>query len=134
MALVVHGGHNLTFDADIAFSTDGVNVDRLVEALAQVNARMKRGGAPVDAQMIRAAPFLHLDSDVGLLDLVPNPPGMPFDQLHERALKLTVGGEEVFVASLKDIKLMKIAAGRPQDLFHLAEIMTIEQAQREDAE
>lgn len=128
-AVILHGGSNITSDVDISFATDPTNTDRLVDALRRLDARLSRGNASVDRQLIQAAPFLHLASSIGPLDLIPRPQGVTFDKLLENAKAFVVGGERVLVASLADLKLMKEAAARPNDFFHIAEILTIEEAE-----
>jgi hypothetical protein len=128
MAAAAWGSTNVTVDCDIAFATDGDNIEVLAKALRQQNGRPVRGGGPdaVDPKLIAASPFLHLDSDVGLSDLIGRLPGVgAFDILHANAEERIIGSTVVRVAALDHIIAMKEAAGRVRDLLHLTELKAI---------
>ncbi len=64
--------------------------------------------------------FDEIETDLGRLDIVQGLEGVPsFDELHSRATKAEVLGVKVAVCSADDLRSMKRAAGRGQDLVDL---------------
>ena len=49
-----------------------------------------------------------------------------FDELRQRAVKITVDQRTFFVASIDDLIAMKQRAGRPRDLLDIAELRNIQ--------
>jgi hypothetical protein len=61
-----------------------------------------------------------IDTDLGRLDVVQGLDGVPsFDELRPRAAEAKVLGVNVAVCSVDDLRAMKRAAGRGQDLVDL---------------
>ena len=61
-----------------------------------------------------------IDTDLGRLDIVQGLDGVPsFDELYPRATNAEVLGIQVSVCSVEDLRAMKQAAGRGQDLVDL---------------
>ena len=50
-----------------------------------------------------------------------------FDELKQRAVKVTVDQRTFFVASIDDLISMKQRAGRPQDLLDIADLRRIQE-------
>ncbi len=50
-----------------------------------------------------------------------------FDEIRERAVKITIDGRVFFVASIPDLIAMKQRAGRPQDLLDIEQLEEIQQ-------
>ena len=48
-----------------------------------------------------------------------------FDELRQRAVKVTVDARTFFVASIEDLISMKRRAGRPQDLLDVAALQNV---------
>ncbi len=123
----IHGSPLNTNDLDICYSLEPRNLERLASALKEMNARLR--GAPddvtflLDAATLKAGDHFTFLTRFGALDILGTPSGSEgFKEMAKMAQKTKLDGLEVLVASLDDLIKMKLAAGRPQDLFH-AEIL-----------
>jgi predicted nucleotidyltransferase len=123
IAVQAHGYLRGTGDVDIVPRPTLLNLSRLGEVLADLEAEVLRAAASVnvtDPQLLKRAPLVPLLTRSGRLDLVniEHLAGAPrsYDELRSRALIVSLEGFEVAVAGLDDLIRMKRAAGRPQDL------------------
>jgi predicted nucleotidyltransferase len=123
IAVQVHGYLRGTGDVDVVPRPSLLNLSRLGEVLADLEAEVLRAAAPVnvtDPQLLKRAPLVPLLTRSGRLDLIniEHLAGAPrsYDELRTRALIVSLDGFEVAVAGLDDLIRMKRAAGRPQDL------------------
>lgn len=125
LAAVAHGSSLTTTDVDIAPSRALVNLERLADALREMDARIRvpddpEGVAfPVDAAFLAAQPLmLNLLTTAGDLDLTFAPAGFAggYDDLHPAAVSVhLVDGGETAVAALDDIIESKRQADRTKD-------------------
>ena len=124
-AAVVQGYPLPTSDLDVTPARDRANVERLVAALQELNARLRlpRDEAvpfPLEAQMLEQRDSWTLQTDAGPLDLVFVPAGTGgYDDLRRDAVEADVGDVRVPFASLRDVIRMKEAANRPKDQAQL---------------
>lgn len=122
---VVQGGPLPTYDLDVTPAPDLDNLDRLAEALRELNARLRVPSGdpipfPVDTKMLEQATAWTLMTEAGPLDLVLEPAGTGgFDDLRRDAIEETVGGVPVLLASLRDVIRMKEASNRRKDVAQL---------------
>lgn len=121
-AAVIHGSPYVTFDIDVVPSRDPANLDRLSTALKQMHARVWTASEPEgipfdhDAASIADVGVWNLVTDLGRLDLTFEPAGTGgYEDLARDALRLTILGAEVDVASLADVVRSKEAADREKD-------------------
>lgn len=124
LASQVHGSPSLTGDVDICFALGRENLERLalaVQALGSVRRELPSGvHAPLDARALRAGDVFTLTTRYGDLDLLAHPdPGLDFEALVSRSIRVEVFGKAINVASLDDLMAMKRAAGRPKDRIEL---------------
>ena len=117
-----HGSPFPTEDADITPDTDHVNLDRLVTALRELNARIRTEGVPegvpfaCDAEGLAAAQTWNLVTDAGDLDITFRPSGTQgYPDLRRDAVSADIYGVTVQIASLADVIRSKQAANRPKD-------------------
>lgn len=118
----LHGFPRVTADADITPSRDRRNLERLAEALRDLEARIHTEnipeGLPFDCAaetLARADPW-NLTTSAGRLDVAFVPSGTGgYEDLARSAVRFEVFGVELLVASLEDIIRSKEAADRPQD-------------------
>lgn len=120
LAAVLHGSPTVTQDVDLCPEPSGINADRLAEALASMNARLRDAPAglalPLDGPWLRSQQLVTLATDLGPIDVVWQPPGAPpYSRLRERAVVVDLGEARVRVASLGDLVAMKRATGRAKD-------------------
>jgi predicted nucleotidyltransferase len=126
LAVQAHGYIRLTQDLDIIVSPQTVNVTRLSEALAELEAEPLTPGTLKlhDPHRLRRAPVIATNTKFGRLDVVhvehvAGPP-KSYDALRAAALVITLDGVDVPVAGLADLIRMKRAAGREHDLADIA--------------
>jgi hypothetical protein len=121
-AAVIHGSPYVTTDLDVVPDGTSDNLDRLSEALTELNARVWTESHPEgvrfahDAASLAANRQWNLVTTSGRLDIVFEPAGTEgFDDLARDAVRLTILGTDVDVASLADVIRSKEAAGREKD-------------------
>lgn len=122
-AAVVHGSPVPTEDIDVIPSREIENLERLAEALQEMNAAIRTSDGPVqnriDAAFLANMPnMLNLLTDYGDVDLVFNPSGQlsNFEQWSLRAESAELEpGLIVAIAALDDIIASKSAANRLKD-------------------
>jgi predicted nucleotidyltransferase len=129
IAVQAHGYIRGTGDVDVVPRPSLLNLSRLAEVLADLEAEVLRANSPVnvsDSQLLKRAPLVPLLTRSGRLDLIniEHLAGAPssFDELRGRALVVNLDGIEIPVAGLDDLVRMKRAAGRPQDLADIASL------------
>lgn len=122
IAIQAHGGQRLTQDLDIAIATSSGNLERLANALAEVDARIlgpdgQRSRSAPTASLLGSSDQWHLITVHGLLDVVTLPAHLgSFEDVRARAHETPLGELTVPIAHRQDLLNMKRAAGRPQDL------------------
>ena len=141
LAAQVHGSPSLTRDLDICYDRDLGNLQRLAEVLVELVA-VRRGlpadsprMPPLDAPTLRVGGLFTLSTVAGDFDLLAVPDlGLDFERLRASAIKATVAGHPVLVASLDDLIEMKRAAGRPKDRVELEILGALrEEIEQQDA-
>lgn len=122
LAATLHGAEYVTGDLDIAPEATIENLDRLSDALDELGARVRTAGAPGglpfahDARSLRRANVWNLVTRAGDLDIAFEPSGTGgYADLRRDALRITIHGVVVTVASLADVIRSKEAAGRDKD-------------------
>ncbi|MGH2693910.1 MAG: DUF6036 family nucleotidyltransferase [Actinomycetota bacterium] len=124
LAARLHGSPTVTDDLDICHSAERDNLERLAEALRQMEAKLRVAPAdvpfPLDARTLAAGANFTFSTNYGPLDCMALPAGVNgYDELSRTADRMRFDDLEVLVASIDDLILMKRAAGRPQDLKEL---------------
>jgi hypothetical protein len=126
IAAIAQGGPFITQDLDVTPARDPVNLERLVAALRQLDARLRIPNDPagiefpIEARFLGSVDSWTLETPSGNLDLLFAPSGTTgYDDLRRGALSVELWGYDVLVASLPDIIRMKEAAGRPKDLAQI---------------
>jgi predicted nucleotidyltransferase len=135
IAAVLHGSARNTFDLDICFATDDVNLAALADVLLALGARLKGVEEEVpfvpDARTLRQVDLLTLVTSLGELDVLARPPGAPpYAELRRRADRYDLGGFNVLVASVDDLIAMKETARRAKDLLDIEELEAIKRLRR----
>lgn len=116
-----------TNDIDICYERTPANMERLAEALQELDAALRVAGVDeelpfvLDGQAIAAGDSFAFRSDAGDLDVLGTPSGTGgFRDLDAGATTYDLGdGLLVRVVSLDDLIRMKEAAHRPKDEAHL---------------
>jgi hypothetical protein len=136
-----------TRDIDITPATDTDNLQRLSNALHELNARIRTAEVPEglpfdhDGASLSRARVWNLTTKFGEFDLSFVPSGTEgYDDLARHAHVIESYGHAVPVADLDDVIRSKEAAGRPKDILHLPILLQTSQrlrrqrGQRRDAE
>jgi predicted nucleotidyltransferase len=142
VAVQAHGYLRGTGDLDIVPKPTLLNLSRLGEALADLEAQPWRATLPVDVtdpQMLKRVPLAPLVTRYGRLDLLNladlRGAGGTFDDLVGRALWVDLDGVRVAIAGADDLVRMKRAAGRSHDLADIGALTrTEEELEREMGE
>jgi hypothetical protein len=126
LAGIGHGSQYPTSDLDIAYDRAPENLQRLVDALQELGARLRGAPADVpfllDAERLRAGANFTFITSFGPLDILGDPAGAPpYDQLRHEAGEMDFGGLVVPVASLDHLIRMKEAAGSTKDKLMASE-------------
>jgi hypothetical protein len=126
LAGIAHGSAIATFDIDIAYAREPVNIGRLAAALGELEVTLR--GAPPDLpfrpdpETLAAGLNFTFDTPSGPLDAFGEPTGAPpYAELEAAATEVDVAGVTVRIASLEHLIRMKRAAGRPKDLLMASE-------------
>jgi hypothetical protein len=131
-AVNAHGFIRVTKDLDIVPNPASENLQRLAEMLRDLHASVLDTG-DFEPEEIPADPTRVADlemggnfcllTDIGRLDVMQWLSGIDFDDLYAAldrgAIESTVDGVLVRVCGLEDLRAMKRAAGRPEDLKDL---------------
>jgi hypothetical protein len=122
LAGVLHGSPAMTNDADIVPSKDDDNLERLADALRDLEARIRVPDPPEGIgfdphpALLRTMLMLNMTTRCGDLDLTFSPAGLDdYDLLRARSDVFDVSGVRVHVAALADIIRSKETAGRAKD-------------------
>jgi hypothetical protein len=130
LAAAALGSARSTFDIDIAYARTPENLERLVGALTEVEAKLR--GAPADVPFLLDAETLAsglnftFATKFGALDTLGEAAGAPkYADLKRASFRTTIRGWPVDVASLDHLIAMKEAAGRPHDKATASELRAI---------
>ena len=122
LAARLHGFPRLTADADITPASDKKNLERLADALKELDAKVYTESVPEGLAFDRSAAALsraamwNLVTSAGRLDIAFSPAGTKgYDDLAEGAEKFEAFGVQFLAASLDDIIRSKEATGRAKD-------------------
>lgn len=125
LALGARGVVRATKDIDIVIASDPANLKAVAEVAVAAGGHVQRGEALLCTPFSIAAELaggeqMAIDTDLGRLDIVQGLDGVPsYGELRSRATEAEVLGVKVAVCSVDDLRAMKRAAGRGQDLVDL---------------
>jgi predicted nucleotidyltransferase len=143
VAAIGYGAERPTEDADCVVRRERANLDRLADALRELNARLRVGGmADVEAQTLPVqidgttldmASMSTWMTDAGPFDVLAGleaPDGrlVPYEELAGRAMVLRGDGFVIRAASLEDIIRAKERADRAKDREALPELRALRDA------
>jgi predicted nucleotidyltransferase len=113
-AVGYYGYPRATADMDIWVATDSENVERVIAALAEFGfAEVKSELFAKEQQVLRmGVPPLRIELLTGVS-------GVEFEDCYSQRAVVNLGGVEVSLISLEDLKTNKAASGRYKDLNDL---------------
>lgn len=119
---ILHGAPHVTDDLDVVPEVGAKNLEHLVDALRDLDARIRTASDPdgvpfsFNARSLGEVRVWNLTTRIGNLDITFVPSGTEgFDDLRRDLVVIDVRDVDVPVASLADIIRSKEAAGRPRD-------------------
>jgi hypothetical protein len=134
-AVISHGVVRVTKDLDICPGPDRANLERLARCLAELDVVQVGAGDfdeaempfdPTSAEDLAQGGNFRLESQLGTLDVMQWVSGIneepAYAALAQDAIDTEVEGVAVRICSLAQLRAMKRAAGRPQDLQDLADL------------
>jgi hypothetical protein len=137
VAVGVHGFVRATEDLDVVPAPESENLDRLARVLGDLEAVQVGVGNfapeefpydPTDPHQLAEGANFRLDTSLGPLDIMQWVAGVPADhayaELASRAIRVKFRDIDVRVCGLEDLRAMKHAAGRPQDLRDLERLQS----------
>ena len=131
-AAVIHGSNAATFDVDVTPEESLDNLEKLSGALTELDAKVRTAAQPEgvafghDGRSLAAVRIWNLTTRYGDLDLTFEPSGTSgYKDLARGAVRISLNGIEVSVASLADVVRSKEAAGRPKDQLTLPTLRRI---------
>jgi hypothetical protein len=145
LAVNAHGVIRSTKDVDICPAPDHGNLARLAGMLVEIGVRqLGVGEGGFDAKELSFDPTIpddlaeggnfRLETPLGVLDIMQWVPGIDADSafatLAGDARTAVAFGIEIRVCSLEALRVMKRAAGRPQDLRDLEDLRVAHPDQR----
>jgi predicted nucleotidyltransferase len=125
LALGARGVVRAPKDIDVVVAPDPANLKRVAEVAVAAGGHVQRGEAllgspPSIAALLASGEQVAIETDLGRLDVVQGLEGVPaYEELRSRANEAEVLGVNVAVCSVEDLRAMKRAAGRGQDLVDL---------------
>jgi predicted nucleotidyltransferase len=129
MAVMLHGADYLTSDCDLATEKTESNLANVKNALEELCARPVRasddGPFEIDNSILMA-PFMHLKTEAGPVDLINRLPGIDsFQGLFDRSIIVNVQGVEIRMASIEDLIRLKRDTNRERDKLHVSMLETL---------
>jgi predicted nucleotidyltransferase len=129
-AAVLHGSSQVTQDLDICAILSDQNIDKLREALGDLDPRHRMTAQKLS--FLDTPPpgtkvaNLYLRTKLGVVDILTEVLGVgDFDRLKSRAQTITLGGNAVRMIALDDLITAKEALARDKDLITAKELRLI---------
>ena len=130
VAAVVHGSARSTFDLDVVYSRDPVNINRLVQTLKTYSPYL-RDAPPwlpflFDRETLEKGVNFILTTKLGNIDLLGEVVGGgTYEDLLPFSKEIQVFGVKCLCLGLERLIHIKRAAGRPKDFEAIAELEAI---------
>ena len=137
MAVNLHGYPRFTKDLDLIVFLEDKNLEKLFEALQSIGYSPK---VPVTKEQFKdkkqrdlwkkekgmiVFSFVENKPPLKLIDIFVDEP-FPFDEIYEKRVQIKVNGIIVPVININQLKKLKKAAGRPQDLIDFVQLEAIQ--------
>jgi predicted nucleotidyltransferase len=130
LAAILQGSPVATYDVDVCAPMSDDNVAKIHRALRDIRPRFRfrpdKLPVPDDPARLRGVRNLNLVTDVGVIDLLGELPGVgTFDQVRNRTEEINLGGFVCRVLDLETLILSKKIAGRDKDLIGVRHLEAI---------
>jgi len=135
VAGLAHGLARATFDVDVVYARNRVNLRRVAEALKTYDPYLR--GAPPglpfswDEQTVRAGLNFTLLTSLGDVDLLGEVTGAgTYEQLAPDTVEMEIFGVSCLCVTLERLIQIKRAAGRPKDFEMIAQMQALLEERR----
>jgi hypothetical protein len=130
-----HGSAYPTYDLDIAYARDRLNLEKLAATLRELGATLRGAPADVpfqlDAESLEKGGNFTFQTRFGPFDILAYPEGAAaYDRLRDDARTVELEGRKIRVASLDHLIAMKEASARPKDKVMALEYRVLADEQR----
>ncbi len=137
VAVVLHGFVRATMDLDLVVSLDSANVRKFLDLVnglgyrAKIPVPLEQFADPakrqewIETKGMRVFSLHHSKRVQELVDVFTKEP-IPFEGLYARRVRVPVEDISINIASSQDLKTLKQAAGRVQDLQDIAALDELE--------
>jgi len=129
LAVGLHGAVRATKDADVVPNPERANLERLAAVLRAIGARQIGvdteflPNQPTDPDGLKAGGSFQLATEHGQLDVLQGGGAIPdFSELAAEVCETLFEGRRIRYCSLRHLRQMKGAAGRPVDLRDLEQL------------
>lgn len=113
-AAALQGAPVMTLDVDLLLRDTPENREKIARLCEALGGARPVEASPVSSAVTLVGPPIPVDL---LFDRIP--PGLTFEQLRSRGVRVRVGARVAVVASLADVIASKEASGRPKDAAQL---------------
>lgn len=126
-AATMHGSARGTLDLDICSPLNRANLQRILDALRDINPRFRFHPAKPalwdDVDRLVSFRNLNLETDLGPLDILGEITGIGgFEEVARQVISMDLGGSTIRVLNLAALVEAKRAVGRRKDLLALPEL------------
>jgi hypothetical protein len=142
VALVLHGVVRLTADLDLIVDLDRENLKRFIQAMKKlgygprVPARAEDFADPATRaawkreKNMEVFSFINQSKPMALIDVFIDEK-IPFEAINRDMVRVKAKGITIPVVSISHLKMLKKAAGRPQDIADIEAIESLENMEKE---
>jgi hypothetical protein len=127
-ALIAHGVVRATLDVDVIPARDPANLERLLQALADL-AAVPAGEphAQIDLALLERDANMRFQTTAGQLGvLLAHHWDQRYEGLRAAAVRASAAGIEITIAGRADLIRMKAATGRDRDLLDVGDLLAID--------
>jgi len=114
VAAVLQGAPIMTQDVDLLLRDTPKNREKIDRLCAALGGAKPIQASPLSSTVTLVGPSIAVDL---VFDQIP--PGLGFEKIRSRAVRVPVGSRVAVVASLADVVTSKEASARPKDLAQL---------------
>ena len=115
-AVAIHGYPRATFDMDVWVSRSLVNAEKIVNCLRAFGFDLPNLGVEI---FMKEDQVVRMGNAPVRIEILTDIDGVIFSECVQRARTETIGGHQVPVISLDDLKTNKRASGRHKDIADL---------------
>jgi hypothetical protein len=122
-ALAAHGHPRYTKDLDVWVWLGPENAQRIIAAVEEFGfGNLGLSAADFEEPDV----MVQLGHEPQRIDILTYASGLQFEDAHKNRVYITIGNVQVPFISLEDLRINKLASGRPRDIADIADLPTPE--------